>query len=147
MKRGGVRKTGYRKVKASDWKASLAALEPSENMSRRQEDVEDIQEYVHLLSPDEKQWMAQFMREYNNAMLDFQNLDNNLHNTPELKKACTDRNNARNRCIYTREKAQGALNYASNDYELENYLYGSSTSEVSSEDLEEPTDDPDEQEI
>jgi len=93
-------------------------------MSRRKEDVEDINEYMHLLNDEEKAWMAKFMKEYNNAMLDTKNLKNNLHNTQELKKSCTDRNNARNRCIYSREKAKGMLNLAGSDSELEKLYYG-----------------------
>ena len=32
-----------------------------------------------------------------------------LHDTKELKKICYDKNNARNRCILTRKKANGEL--------------------------------------
>lgn len=123
-KRGGVRKKTS-KSGSNNWtKNPHASLNPSDNMSRRLEDIEDVQQYVHKLSPEEKLWMAKFMNEYNNARLDYADLSNNLHNTPELKKACTDRNNARNRCAYTLEKAKGMLNYASTDAELEGYIYG-----------------------
>jgi hypothetical protein len=98
-------------------------------MARRVEDVEDISEYLHKLDDEEKLWLAKFMNEYNNARMDFKNLDNNLHNTQELKKACTDRINARNRCIYSIEKAKGLLDFAGSDYELESYLYGSENAE------------------
>jgi len=142
-KRGGVRKKG--RTGSKSWKDPLAPLNPSENMSRRMDDVEDIQEYIHLLSPEEKLWMAKFMNEYNNAKLDYQNLKNNLHNNQELKKACTDRNNARNRCIYTMEKAKGMLNYAASDAEMENFIYGNT--DFTSEDEEAFEDDSSEQEI
>ena len=49
------------------------------------------------------------MGEWNNATLDVEDLDNNLHNTKELKKSCQDRNNARNRCMFSRAKASGNL--------------------------------------
>ena len=49
------------------------------------------------------------MGEWTNADLDFKNLKNNLHNTKELKKSCTDRNNARNRDIFSRAKASDNL--------------------------------------
>lgn len=121
-KRGGVRKKG--RSGSKNWKDSYASLNPEKNMARRLDDVNDVQEYIHLLNDEEKLWMAKFMREYNNASMDFKNLDNNLHNTPELKKSCTDRNNDRNRCIYTIENAKGMLNLASSDSELERMIYG-----------------------
>jgi hypothetical protein len=121
LKRGGVRKKG--KKGSNNWTDPMASLNPNENMSRRQDDLEDVSQYLHKLSEEERIWMARFMNEYNNAKLDFKDLSNNLHNTQELKKACTDRNNARNRCIYTMEKAKGMLNYAGSDAELETYIY------------------------
>lgn len=93
-------------------------------MVRRIDDVEDVNTYLHQLNQDDKLWLARFMDEYNNARLDFKDLSNNLHNTEELKKSCTDRNNSRNRCIYTIEKAQNGLDMAGNDKSLEELIYG-----------------------
>lgn len=140
-KRGGVRKKG--KKGSNNWKDSLSSLNPEKNLARRMDDVQDIQEYLHLLSPEEKLFMAKFMNEYNNAKLDYDNLDNNLLNTKEWKKICTDRNNARNRCIYTMENAKGMLNFAGNDSELEAMIYGSTdeiNDEASFEELEDELD-------
>lgn len=64
-------------------------------------------DYTSKLSDKDKAWLNKFTEEYVNANLDYKNLKNNLHNTQELKKDCTDRNNARNRCILTRAKASG----------------------------------------
>jgi hypothetical protein len=75
-KRGGVRKKG--KKNSKNWKDPYASLNPDKSMARRIDDVNDIQEYVHLLSEKDKLWMAKFMREYNNASLDFQNLEKKL---------------------------------------------------------------------
>jgi len=121
-KRGGVRRK--KENGSSSWKNPLASLDPTKNMARRVEDVEDVSQYLHKLNDEEKLWMAQFMNEYNNARMDFKDLSNNLHNTQELKKACTDRINARNRCIYSIEKAKGLLDFAASDYELETYIHG-----------------------
>lgn len=52
-----------------------------------------------------KEWYHKFLSEYDAASLDYKELNNNFHNTPELKKECTDRNNARNRCAYGIAKA------------------------------------------
>lgn len=79
------------------------------NLKTRWEETYDIAEYVHKLDPEAKAWMNKFMGEYVGASLDTEDLSNNLHNTPALKKSCFDRNNARNRCIYTKQKAMGNL--------------------------------------
>lgn len=84
-------------------------LDPSLNLRTRWEEVNDVASYANKLTKEEKKWMNKFMGEYNNAALDYNNLENNLHNTQALKKACTDRNNARNRDIYSRSKAANAL--------------------------------------
>jgi hypothetical protein len=124
LKPGGVRKKGNTKGKS--WsKDPFASLNPNKNMGRRLDDVYDVLEYADKLNQEEKLFLAKFMDEYNNAKLDYDNLENNLHNTKELKKACTDRNNARNRCIYTIEEAQGTLTLAGSDRELESIYYGS----------------------
>lgn len=84
-------------------------LDPSVNLRTRWEEVNDIASYAHKLSPEEKEWANKFVGEYVHAALDYDNLENNLHNTKELKKSCTDRNNARNRDIFTRARASGSL--------------------------------------
>lgn len=139
-KRGGVRKKG--KKGSNNWKDPYSSLDPQKNMGRRLDDVEDIQEYVHKLNDKDKAFMAKFMKEYNNASYNAEDLSQNLHNTPALKKSITDRNNDRNRCIYTREKAKGMLNYSSSDAELEVLVYGSEIQEdIAEEETEEFTDE------
>lgn len=66
-------------------------------------------DYLNKLSEEEKKWLNAFTEEYINASLDSKNLENNLHNTEELKKDCYRRNNARNRDILTRAKASGSF--------------------------------------
>ena len=74
-------------------------------------------DYLDKLTEDEKKWLHKFEEEFNGASLDFKNLKNNLHNTPELKKDCTDRKNSRNRCMYGIAKASGLV---SDDTRYEN---------------------------
>ncbi|PCI45896.1 MAG: hypothetical protein COB41_00470 [Proteobacteria bacterium] len=64
-----------------------------------------------------KEWYHKFVSEYDGASLDFKDLSNNIHNTEELKKECTDRNNSRNRCIYGVHKAGGKV---ADDSRIEN---------------------------
>ena len=73
------------------------------NSRIRQEYID--QDYIQDLNDEEKNFLSKFNEEYYGANLDFEKLENNLHNTEELKKLCTDRNNAQNRCIYGIAKA------------------------------------------
>jgi len=71
-----------------------------------------------------KEWYHKFVSEYDGASLDYKDLSNNIHNTPELKKDCTDRNNSRNRCIYGIAKAGRRVvddNRSDNDYKPTDY--------------------------
>lgn len=85
-------------------------------------------DYLDKLNEQEKEWLHKFEEEFNGASLDFKNLENNLHNTQELKKDCTDRKNARNRCTYGIAKANGLVrddprienNRIHNDSRIEN---------------------------
>jgi hypothetical protein len=90
-------------------KTKYPNLDPSLNLKTRWEEVYDVAQYANKLSDKDKKWLNKFMGEYVNANLDVKNLEKNLHNTQELKKSCQDRNNARNRDIYTRAKASGNL--------------------------------------
>lgn len=66
-------------------------------------------DYIKDLPEDAKEYLNKFTGEFYGADLDFNNLENNLHNTEELKKDCTDRNNAQNRCQYTIAKASNRV--------------------------------------
>lgn len=68
------------------------------------------QDYIKKLSPEEKQFLSDFNEEYYGANLDFEDLENNrFHKTEKEKKDCTDRNNARNRCVYGISKTASKL--------------------------------------
>jgi hypothetical protein len=85
----------------------LAALKPELNLKTRYEEISDMNSYMNKLNAKEKAWLNKFSSEYVNASLDTENPKNNLHNTKELMKSCTDRNNSRNRCILSRANASG----------------------------------------
>lgn len=89
-------------------------------MTKRRAEVEDVASYAHKLNPEEKAWMNQFMKEYNDAGTK----DGVFHKTAEERKICHDKNNARNRCWYTEEAAANRLNLVESDYELERVMYG-----------------------
>lgn len=95
------------------------AVENSQNLKSRQDDINDVQSYFGSLAESDKEWMNKFMSEYNNAEGVGAEDTEALHNTEELRKACRDRNNARNRCLYTQEKAQDKLRFMERIEELE----------------------------
>ena len=58
---------------------------------------------------DAAEWLNKFNEEYVNAS--FRPEKKHLHRTKKMRRDTYNRNNARNRCIYTREKAQGKLDF------------------------------------
>lgn len=65
------------------------------------------QDYIAKLSLEEKQWLDRFNREWNQA--DFSKPGKDLHRTKKEKKIVYDKNNANNRCQYSRSKARNVL--------------------------------------
>lgn len=129
-KRGGVRKKpagNQKRPRRSDF--DYPYLEPSVSLLKRREEVEDVASYAHKLNDEEKAWMNQFMKEYNDA--DTKNAV--FHTDAKTRKICNDKNNARNRCWYTEEAAANRLNLIESDYEMERLIYKSQEME---EDLE-----------
>lgn len=63
-------------------------------------------DYLHKLSDKELEWLNKFTEEYVHANLDTERPRKNLHNTKAMRKDCYDRNNARNRDVLVRQKAQ-----------------------------------------
>lgn len=119
-KRGGVRKRAnqnQKRPRRSDFEYPY--LEPSVAMLKRRDEVEDVASYAHKLSAEEKAWMNQFMKEYNDATTK----DAVFHKTAEERKICNDKNNARNRCRYTEESAANRLNLVESEYAMERLLY------------------------
>lgn len=93
------------KKRRSDVK--FPGLNPNYNSKIKQEYLD--YDYVNKLSESDKAFLNKFTEEFYGAALDVHNLENNLHNTQQLKKDCQDRNNSRNRCIYSIQRAQGRL--------------------------------------
>jgi len=100
-----------KKVKTKREKAKYPALDPTLNLKTRWEEIMDIGEYFFDLPDEAKEWMNKFTEEFVCDKLNRKNLKKNLHNTKKLKKACDDKNNQRNRDVYTRAKARGSAVY------------------------------------
>ena len=88
------------------------------SLLKRRDDVDDVASYAHKLNAEEKAWLNQFMKEYNDA----HTKDAVFHKTAAERKICHDKNNARNRCWYTEEKAANRLNLIETDQELESMV-------------------------
>lgn len=109
MKKNSTRRDKYK----------YSAIEKSQNLKSRQEEIDDVRSYWNQLNDTEKEWMNKFMDEYNNASGVADADTDALHNTQELRKACRDKNNARNADIYTREQSRGRLKQFEMNTELE----------------------------
>lgn len=80
-------------------------------------------DYLDQLSEEELAWMNDFMSEYNNAAVkgvkdktnETAKKNNKFHKTAAEAKTCTDRNNARNRDMYSIAKAQNMVHKESYD--------------------------------
>lgn len=96
------------KEKTQREKTDFPNLNARVNIKRRAELLD--YDYLDKLNDEELAFLDKFNKEYIIASL-AENNEDNLHNTPELKKDCYDRNNARNRDILTKEKAKNSLLY------------------------------------
>lgn len=86
-------------------KTKYPALKRHLNLKTRYDALD--YDYVEKLSEDEKDWLNRFSEEYINA--NFNHPGKVLHKTKKLKKDCYDKNNSRNRDIFTKSKAAGQL--------------------------------------
>ena len=100
------------KKKTKRSRVKYSALDPTVNLKTRYELIADY-DYLNKLSDKDKAWLNKFTKEYVNADLDTKRPGKNLHRNKELRKDCYDRNNARNRCVWTKCKASG--NFSSID--------------------------------
>ena len=105
-----------RRSKTKRERSRYPALNPGLNLKTRTDLID--YDYIDKLSEKDKKWLNKFTEEYVNASIDTSNLKKNLHNTQELKKDCFDRNNARNRCILTLQRAQSKIEYLEDNKKL-----------------------------
>lgn len=88
-------------------KSKYPALKPDLNLKTRTDLID--YDYLDKLSDKEKAWLNSFTEEYVGANM--KHKGKKFHKTKAMKKDCYDRNNARNRCIYTKAKASGQIDY------------------------------------
>lgn len=107
-------------------KTKFPALKSEFNLRSRQELYD--WDYLDKLTDKEKEWLNTFSEEFNNA--NFNHGKKILHKSKALKKDCYSKNNARNRDILTRQKAQGSHIYIEEIKESEPGLKEFSTEEM-----------------
>jgi len=84
-------------------KARYPGLQPHLNLKTRYEEITDVLSYFNTLNEKDKAFLAAFVEEEINANMNHSG--KKINKSKAAKKKCYDRNNARNRCIYTRAKA------------------------------------------
>lgn len=87
------------------------ALNAKLNLKTRYEEIEDLQSYAGKLNDEEKEWLNAFAQEEICANFNHRGPKLNDQSDPAVRSRIYNRNNERNRCIMTREKAQGCMNY------------------------------------
>lgn len=97
-----------KKNKRSDTK--YPALKASLNLKTRYEEIEDLESYAHTLSEEDKAWLNSYSEEEICANFNHKGPKLNDQSDPKVRSRIYGRNNQRNRCIYTKELAQGTLN-------------------------------------
>lgn len=99
-------------------KTKYSALKPNYNLKTRTDEISDVWDYAKNIPEDlidEKtgkpvlEWLNSFVEEHINA--NFKHKGIKLMKKVAEKRERYRRNNSRNKDIYTREKAQGKLNY------------------------------------
>lgn len=98
-------------------KTKYPNLNPTYNLKTRQDLID--YDYIDKLNDEEKAFLDKFTKEYTNASFEKEDPKRkgkrrklkNLHKTKKLRKKSYDANNARNRDILTRSKAQGTAYY------------------------------------
>jgi len=100
--------------------AEFPGLNPKLNLKSRQEEIEDVASYAHTLSDKDKAWLNSYIEEEVNA--NFKHSGKKLNKSKKNKKRIYNKNNARNRDVYTRAQASGQINYLEDVFSSEEEL-------------------------
>lgn len=106
-------------------KTKYPGLNKKVNTKVRQELID--YDYLDKLSPEEKEWLNRFSEEFHGAnFLKSKNGNystKNIHRTKKQRKDCYDRNNARNRDVYSITKSNDMLKDVSTKLDLFDQSY------------------------
>lgn len=101
-----AKKATNRKLRKNE---KFPALNPSLNLKTRCEEIEDLASYAHLLTDEDKAWLNSYAEEEICANFNHKGPKLNDKEDAATRSRIYNRNNQRNRCIFTQEKAQGCL--------------------------------------
>lgn len=109
------------KVKKKSRRSDLEfpALSPQHNLRTRYDEIEDLASYAHTLSKEDRAWLNSFAQEEICANFNHPGVKINDQSDSETRSRIYNRNNQRNRCIMSREKSMGQLNYLE-DLDIDN---------------------------
>lgn len=110
--------------------SKFPALNPRLNIRIRQEEIDF--DYLDKLTPIELDWLNRFMEEYNNAS--FNHNGELIDKSDSGRKSCYDKNNSRNRDIYSDAKKRGYVVDMDQGF-LERYIEKKQRTDISEEDL------------
>lgn len=88
-------------------KERYPALNFKRQVKLRKDYLDGIEEYVHLLSPDEKAWLNSFLEE--TVITNFKHKGKKFYKSKKAKREFYNSNNARNRCMQTKAAAMHML--------------------------------------
>ena len=99
-----------KKKKPSRSSVKYPALDPKYNLKSRYNEIEDLASYKDQLNDEEKAWLNAYANEEICANFNHKGPKLNDQSDPKVRSRIYNRNNERNRCIISREEAQGTLN-------------------------------------
>ena len=98
-------------------KTKYPFLDPKLNLKIRYDEIDDLCDYSDQLSESEKEWLNAFSREEICAALNSYGIKLNNTTCALTRSRIYGRNNQRNRCVFSREKAKGSLVYMGEEQE------------------------------
>ena len=108
-----------RKKKSGRSGMKYPALDPKVNLKSRYDEIEDLASYANTLPEEAKAWLNAFSQEEICANFNHNGPKLNDQSDAKVRSRIYNRNNERNRCILTRENAQGTINYI-DDLDIDN---------------------------
>lgn len=88
-----------------------AALDPKLTLKTRYEEIADLDSYAHTLPKEAKDWLNSYAEEEIHVNLHHKGQKLNDLEDPANRTRLWLKNNARNRCVLSRESAAGSLSY------------------------------------
>lgn len=103
----------------------FAALDPNLNLRSRWDEISDLASYANTLPPEAREWLNAYSNEEICANFNHDGPKLNDPTDATVRSRIYNKNNARNRCVYTQEVAKGSISYLEElDLDNEEKAYG-----------------------